>query len=61
MGYKTLKLQKIKIFKTITAPGMVGHILKKDCIQSILEMEINDNTAALQKLSIPSIVRFEPN
>jgi hypothetical protein len=29
MDYKTLKLQKIKIFKTITAPGMVGHILKR--------------------------------
>jgi hypothetical protein len=50
MDYKTLNCRKLS-FKTITAPGMVGHILKKDCIQS-LEMEINDNTAALQKLSI---------
>jgi hypothetical protein len=44
--------EKLKLFKTIKAPGMVGHILKKDCIQSILEMEINNNTTAFQKLSI---------
>ena len=50
-GLQNMKItDKFKAFKTITAPGMVGHILKKDCIQSILEIEINDNTAALQKL-----------
>ena len=52
-GLQNIKIaEKLKLFKTIKASGMVGHILKKDCIQSILEMEINDNTAALQKLSI---------
>lgn len=52
-GLQNIKIaEKLKHFKTITEPGMVGHILKKDCIQSILEMEINDNTAALQKLSV---------
>lgn len=51
-GLQNMKItEKFKAFKTITAPGMVGHILKKDCIQSILEIEINDNTAALKKLS----------
>ena len=52
-GLQNIKIaEKLRFLKTITAPGMVGHILKKDCIQSILEIEINDNTAALQKLSI---------
>lgn len=51
-GVQNLKIVKqLSYLNTITAPGMAGHLLKKECIQSILEMEINDNTATLPKLS----------
>jgi hypothetical protein len=52
MDYKTSKLQeKLRFFKTITAQEWWDIFSKKDCIQSIIEMEINDY-CCVAKLSI---------
>lgn len=52
LGLQNFRIaKKINQLKTITEQGMVGHILKKDIIQSILFTEINDNTDIIIKLS----------
>lgn len=43
--------EKFNQFNSVTEQGMVGHIMKKDLIQSILAMEIDDNTDILIKMS----------
>jgi hypothetical protein len=51
-GIQNLRItKKLNQLNAINEPGMVGHILKKDCIQSILSLEIDDNTEALIKMS----------
>lgn len=51
-GVQNIRIaKKIHQLKTITEQGMVGHILKKDIIRSILLTEIDDNTDFIIKLS----------
>jgi hypothetical protein len=51
-GIQNLKIaEKFKQLNSITHQGMIGHIMKKEIIQSILEMEINDHTDNLIKMS----------
>lgn len=49
---QNLKIEeKFQQFNSVTEQGMIGHIRKKDIIQSILTMEIDDNTDNLIKMS----------
>ena len=51
-GIQNLKIAaKLNQFNSITQQGMSGHIMKKEIIQSILTMEIDDNTDNLIKIS----------
>ncbi|HSN47742.1 MAG TPA: hypothetical protein VLR29_03185 [Flavobacterium sp.] len=51
-GIQNLKIaEKLKELHSIKDQGMVGHILKKEIVQSILAMEINDHTDNLVKIS----------
>jgi hypothetical protein len=51
-GIQNLKItEKLKQFNAITQQGMMGHTMKKEIIQSILTMEIDDNTDNLIKIS----------
>jgi hypothetical protein len=51
-GLQNLKIaEKFNQLNSITEQGMIGHILKKDIIQSILEIEIDDNTDNLVKVT----------
>lgn len=51
-GIQNLKIaEKLKQLHSVTDQGMVGHIMKKEMIQSILAMEINDHTDHLIKIS----------
>ncbi|MFV8375760.1 hypothetical protein [Flavobacterium sp. LB1P62] len=51
-GIQNLKIvEKFIQFNTITEQGMIGHIIKKEIIQSIVTMEIDDNTDNLIKMS----------
>ncbi|OAB29051.1 hypothetical protein SAMN05444395_102188 [Flavobacterium fryxellicola] len=43
--------EKWNQLKAITEQGMVGHILKKDLVQSIVLLEIDDNTNTLHKMT----------
>ena len=44
----TEKLQQLQL---ISENGMIGHILQKECINAILQIEIDDNTDSIHKLS----------
>ena len=51
-GIQNLKIaEKFNQLNFITEKGMIGHIMKKEIIQSILAMEIDDNTDNLIKIS----------
>jgi hypothetical protein len=51
-GIQNLKIaEKFIEFNAITDQGMIGHIMKKEIIQSIVAMEIDDNTDNLIKMS----------
>ena len=51
-GLQNLKIaKKLHQLNSITEQGMIGHIMKKEIMQSILEMEIDDNTDNLIKVS----------
>jgi hypothetical protein len=51
-GIQNLKItEKFNQFNAITEQGMTGQVLKKDLLQSILLMEIDDNTDNLVKIS----------
>jgi hypothetical protein len=51
-GIQNLRIaEKWKQLKAITEQGMVGHILKKDLVQSIVALEIEDNTDPLLKMA----------
>ena len=51
-GIQNLKItEKLNQFSSITEQGITGHIIKKEIIQSILTMEIDDNTDNLIKMS----------
>lgn len=51
-GIQNLKIAaKFNQLHSITQQGMIGHIMKKEIIQSILAMEIDDNTDNLVKMS----------
>jgi hypothetical protein len=51
-GLQNLQItKKLHQLNSISEPGMIGHIMKKEIIQSILEMEIDDNTDNLIKVS----------
>lgn len=51
-GIQNLKIaEKLKQLHSVTDQGMVGHIMKKEIIQSILAMEINDHTDHLIRIS----------
>jgi hypothetical protein len=51
-GLQNLKIaKKLHQLNSITEQGLIGHILKKEIMQSILEMEIDDNTDNLIKVS----------
>lgn len=51
-GILNLKIaEKLKQLDSVTGQGMIGHIKKKEIIQSILNMEIDDNTDNLIKIS----------
>lgn len=51
-GIQNLKIaEKLKQLHSVTDQGMVGHIMKKEIIQSILAMEITDHTDNLIKIS----------
>lgn len=51
-GIQNLKIaEKFNHFNSITNQGIIGHSMKKEIIQSILNMEIDDNTDNLIKMS----------
>jgi hypothetical protein len=51
-GLQNLKIAaKFKQFATVKDHGMIGHIMKKEILQSILALEIDDNTDNLIKMS----------
>jgi hypothetical protein len=51
-GLQNLKIaKKLHQLNSINEQGMIGHIMKKEIMQSILEMEIDDNTDNLIKVS----------
>lgn len=51
-GIQNLKIaEKFNQFNSITEQGMTGQVMKKEIIQSILSMEIDDNTDNLIKMS----------
>lgn len=51
-GVQNLKIaEKLKQLHSVMDQGMVGHIMKKEIIQSILAMEISDHTDNLTKIS----------
>lgn len=51
-GIQNLRIaEKFHQFNAITEQGMLGHIMKKDIIQSILTLEIDDNTDNIIKMS----------
>jgi hypothetical protein len=51
-GLQNLKIaEKFKQFAAVTAHGMIGHTIKKEILQSILALEIDDNTDNLIKMS----------
>lgn len=51
-GIQNLRIaEKFHQFNAVTEQGMVGHIKKKDIIQSIIAMEIDDNTDNLIRMS----------
>lgn len=51
-GILNLKIaEKLKQLDSVIGQGMIGHIKKKEIIQSILNMEIDDNTDNLIKMS----------
>ena len=51
-GLQNLKIAaKFKQLTAVTAHGMTGHIMKKEILESILALEIEDNTDNLLKIS----------
>jgi hypothetical protein len=51
-GIQNLKIaEKFKQFAAVTEHGMIGHTIKKEILQSILALEIEDNTDNLIKMS----------
>ncbi len=51
-GLQNLKIaEKFKQFAAVTEHGMIGHIMKKEILESILALEIEDNTDNLIKMS----------
>ncbi|MFV8326356.1 hypothetical protein [Flavobacterium sp. ZS1P14] len=51
-GIQNLRIaEKFNQFNAITEQGMTGQVMKKEIIQSILTMEIDDNTDNLIKMS----------
>ena len=51
-GIQNLRIaEKFQQFKAVTEQGMVGHIKKKDIVQSIIAIEIDDNTDNLIRMS----------
>ena len=51
-GIQNLRIaEKWNQLKAITEQGMVGHILKKDLVQSIIALEIEDNTDPVLKMA----------
>lgn len=51
-GIQNLRIaEKFHQFNAVTEQGMLGHIMKKDIIQSIVAMEIDDNTDNIIRMS----------
>lgn len=51
-GIQNLKIaEKFNQFDSITEQGMIGHVMKKEIIQSIVTMEIDNHTDNLIKMS----------
>jgi hypothetical protein len=51
-GLQNIKIiEKFNQFAAVTEHGMIGHIMKKEILQSILGLEIDDNTDNLIKMS----------
>ncbi|MFE3866601.1 hypothetical protein ACFX5E_00770 [Flavobacterium sp. LS2P90] len=51
-GLQNLKIaEKFEQLNAVTAHGMIGHTIKKEILQSILALEIEDNTDNLIKMS----------
>ena len=51
-GFQNLKItEKLEQLYAVTAHGMIGHTIKKEILQSILALEIEDNTDNLIKMS----------
>jgi hypothetical protein len=52
LGIQNLKIAaKFKQLTAVTENGMIGHIMKKEILESILALEIEDNTDNLLKIS----------